>query len=378
MIYLDYVATTPLNNEIYKTYQKLLGKYFANSDSAYSLGYEVNGLLEKSREHIAKMLHVKNDEIIFTSCASEANNTAIKGVCFQYANRGKHIITTSFEHSSVANTFKQLEEVFGFEVDYIPVDQEGHLDISQLEDMIREDTILVSTMYVNNEVGTINPIKDISRIIRKKNPKTKYHVDMVQALGKLPIDLSVCDLASFSAHKIYGLKGSGLLYKKDNTAIVPLISAGQQEFGLRGGTSNACTYIVLAKTMRLALEKQEEHLAYVKELNHYLREQLSKREAVVINSPEDASPFILNISVPHYKPEVLVHDLETSDIYISTKSACASRKTEVAHTLAAMHVDHDIAISALRISLSHLTTKEELNTFIEALDLSLSRVKKQR
>ena len=205
MIYLDYVATTPLDEEIRSTYTKLLTTYFANSDSAYAPGYEVSRLIEQSRAHIAKLLHVSPDELIFTSCASESNNTAIKGTAFQYMNRGKHIITTAFEHSSVANTFKQLEEVFGFDVDYVSIDSNGHLDLKELESLIREDTILVSTMYVNNEVGTINPIHKIASIVHKKNPKTKYHVDMVQALGKLPITLDDIDLATFSAHKVFGL-----------------------------------------------------------------------------------------------------------------------------------------------------------------------------
>ncbi len=378
MIYLDYTATTPLSSEIRKTYEKLLEKYFANSDSAYSLGYEVSQMQEASREHIAKLLDVRPDELIFTSCASEANNLAIKGTCFQYQNRGKHIITTAFEHSSINNTFKQLAEVFGFDVDYIGVDQEGHLKLDELKDKIREDTILVSTMYVNNEVGTVNPIKEISKIIHEANPKTKYHVDCVQALGKLPIDLSYCDLATFSAHKIFGLKGSGLLYKKHNTTLVPLICGGQQEMGLRGGTSNAATNIVLAKTMRLALEKRQEHYDYVKSLNDYLRSEVKKREGLVINSPDDASPFILNISAPHYKPEVIVHDLESHEIYLSTRSACTSKKTEISHSLAAMHLDDEVARSALRISLAHLTTKDDIDTFLKALDEALQHLKKQR
>lgn len=378
MIYLDYVATTPLDEEIRHTYTKLLTTYFANSDSAYSLGYEVSRLIEQSRDHIAKLLHVHSDELIFTSCASESNNTAIKGTAFQYMNRGKHIITTAFEHSSVTNTFKQLEEVFGFDVDYVSVDKNGHLDLKELESLIREDTILVSTMYVNNEVGTINPIHEIASIIHKKNPKTKYHVDMVQALGKLPITLDDVDLATFSAHKIFGLKGSGLLYKKRSTSIVPLINGGQQENGLRGGTSNACTQIVLAKTMRKAIESQSKHYQYVKELNDYLRDKLKEIDSIVINSPEDASPFILNISCPHYKPEVLVHDLEAKGIYLSTKSACSSKKVDISHTLAAMHLDPMISSSALRLSFSHLTTKQELDIFINALQETLKRTRKQR
>jgi cysteine desulfurase len=379
MIYLDYVSTTPLNKEVLQTYTQLLTKYFANADSMHSLGYEVNSLMEKSRSLIAQYFHVTENELIFTSGASESNNTAIKGVAFAYQNRGKHLITTKVEHSSVLNTFKELEEVFGFDVDYINVDNQGRLDLKELEDKIRDDTILVSTMYVNNEVGMINPIKEISSIIKRKNPKIKYHVDMVQALGKLPIDLSFVDLASFSAHKINGLKGSGLLYKKHTTNIIPLINGGQQENGLRGGTSNALTNIVLAKTIRLALENREAHYNYVQSLNQYLRGYLNTLDDIVINTPvEHSSPYILNFSAVGYKPEVLVHDLETMDCYVSTKSACSSKKTDISSTLKAMNVDPKIGGSALRISFSHLTTKDEIDTFIIALTKSLNRVKKQR
>lgn len=378
MIYLDYAATTPLNRDVYEAYIKLLKNYFANADSAYSLGYQVSGLIEKSREHIASMLKIQPQEIIFTSCASEANNMAIKGACFQYSNRGKHIITTKIEHSSVDASFKQMAEVFGFEVDYLDVDNQGMIDLQVLENMIREDTILVSTMYVNNEIGSILPVSLIADIIHRKNPKTRYHVDMVQALGKIPINLKGIDLASFSAHKIYGLKGSGLLYKNHRTLLIPLITAGQQEYGLRGGTSDSAKDIVFAKTLRLALEAQQEHYDYVIELNQYLREELKKREAVFINSPKNASPYLLNFSVPHYKPEVLVHYLETSDIYLSARSACTSKKQDISHTLQATAINEEIGLSALRLSLSHLTQKEELKIFIKALDQALTEVKKQR
>jgi len=377
MIYLDYAATTPLDQDILQTYEKLLGKYFANADSAYDLGYEVSRLYETSREKIAGLLGVASNEVIFTSCASEANNLAIKGTCFAYQNRGKHIITTAVEHASVANCFTQLHDVFGFEVDVLPVDKEGRIDLDELAAKIRPDTILVSTMYVNNEMGTVNPIHDIAAIIHQKNPKTKYHVDCVQALGKLPVDLTDIDLASFSAHKIYGLKGSGLLYKSHKTNVEPIISGGQQEFGLRGGTVNSATAIVFAKTLRKALTERQAHYDHVVKLNQKLRSALSARDDIVINSPEDASPFILNFSCPHYKPEVIVHDLEAQGIYISTKSACSSRST-VSHTIAALGLDPLIAESAMRVSLSHLTSEEDIDAFLKALDTSLARTRKQR
>lgn len=379
MVYLDYVSTTPLNSEVNKMYQSLLNNYFANSDSLYSLGIQTSRLMEQSRSLVADMLHVKPSEIIFTSGASESNNTAIKGCAFQYQNRGKHLITTAIEHSSVYNTFVQLRDVFGFEVDFISVNQDGSLNIQELESKIRKDTILVSTMYVNNEIGVINPIHEIKKIIQKCNPKTKYHVDMVQALGKIPIDLSDIDLASFSAHKIYGLKGSGILYKKESTSIVPLINGGQQEDGLRGGTSNTATHTMFAKTLRLALENQNEKYQHVLSLNQYVREELKKEPDIVINTPEHhSSPYILNFSCIGYKPEVILHALEKEQCYVSTKSTCSSHKDDVSKTLAAMHLSDEIAKSAIRISFSHMTTQAEVDEFLYHLHNILRTIKKQR
>ena len=376
MIYLDYSATTPLNDEVRKAYIQLLNTKFANPDSLHALGLETDKLMSRSRTMIANMLKVKYDEVIFTSGASEANNTAIKGVAFSYANRGKHIITTTCEHSSVYETCKELEKYFGYEITYINVDTNGHLDLQQLSDSIRKDTILVSTMLVNNEIGFINPIEQIAKIIKEKNPLCKYHVDMVQALGKIPVSLEHVDLASFSAHKIYGLKGSGILIKKDDCHIIPLISGGQQEFHLRAGTSNVLTNIVFAKTLRLALDNLDQKIAYVKDLNQYLRKQLTM-EGVTINSPEDASPYILNVSFIGYKPEVFVHELEKYEIYCSTRSACSTKETQVSRILDVMGFDLPIASSAIRISLSYLTTKQEIDTLVDAIHKTMKNLKKQ-
>lgn len=379
MVYLDYVSTTPLNDEVNKMYQSLLNDYFANADSLYSLGLQTGSLMEKSRQLIADMLNVKSTEVIFTSGASESNNLAIKGCVFQYQNRGKHIITSSIEHSSVYNTFVQLRDVFGFDVDFISVNTDGQVNLQELEDKIRNDTILVSIMYVNNEVGSINPIHQIKDIILKKNNKIKFHVDMVQALAKIPIDLSIVDLASFSAHKIYGLKGSGLLYKNESTSLVPLICGGQQESNLRGGTSNTATHTMFAKTLRMALENQQDKYQYVLSLNQYVREELSKEVDIVINTPsEHSSPYILNFSCIGYKPEVILHALESHKCYVSTKSTCSSHKNDVSKALAAMHLSDDIAKSAIRISFSHLTTQEEVDEFLYHLSSSLKTIKKQR
>ena len=378
MIYLDYVATTPLRPEVLSTYNNLLEKYFFNADSMYDKGIEVNRLMEHSRKLISEMLKVKEDELIFTSCGSESNNLAIKGVAFQYQNRGKHIITTAIEHSSVYETCKELEKTFGFEVTYLKVDQKGCISLQELQDSIRDDTILVSIMYVNNEIGVINPIEEIKQIV-KKYDKIKLHFDMVQALGKLPIDLTDVDLASFSAHKIYGLKGSGLLFKRRSTTIVPLINGGQQEFGMRGGTSNACSNIVFAKTLRLALENFANNAKHIKMINSYARKCLNQIEGVIINSDETCCiSSILNFSCPGYKPEVILHDLESEEIYLSTRSACSSKSENISRIMAQLNLDKEIASSALRISFGEHTTIEDIDKFCYYLQESLRKLKKQR
>ena len=378
MIYLDYVATTPLRPEVLTTYNNLLEKYFFNADSIYDKGIEVNRLMEHSRKLISEMLKVKEDELIFTSCGSESNNLAIKGVAFQYQNRGKHIITTAIEHSSVYETCKELEKTFGFEVTYLKVDQKGRISLQELQDSIRDDTILVSIMYVNNEIGVINPIEEIKQIV-KKYYKIKLHFDMVQALGKLPINLTDVDLASFSAHKIYGLKGSGLLFKRRSTTIVPLINGGQQEFGLRGGTSNACSNIVFAKTLRLALEDFDNKAKHIKMINSYARKCLNQIEGVIINSDETCCiSSILNFSCPGYKPEVILHDLESEEIYLSTRSACSSKSENISRIMAQLNLDKEIASSALRISFGEHTTIEDIDKFCYYLQESLRKLKKQR
>lgn len=378
MIYLDNVATSPLSEEVLTTYYRLLKKYFYNPDSLYDKGIEVNQLQEKSRANIADMLGVNSEEIIFTSSGSEANNLAIKGTALAYQNRGKHLITSVSEHSSVYESFKQLEEVFGFEVTYLTIDNFGQISLQELAASIRSDTILVSLMYVNNEMGTINSVEEISRIVRK-HPKIKLHVDMVQALAKLPIDLSLVDLASFSAHKINGLKGSGFLYKNRKLNLIPLINGGQQEYGLRGGTENACTNIVLAKTVRLALEQAKNNKDHLKKLSYYLYRELQEIKELVINSNPDISVNnILNVSMPGYKPEVIMHYLESKNIYISTKSACSSKAANISRVLENTGLDPEVKKSSFRISLSEQTTFQDIDDLITALKNIKVELKKQR
>lgn len=366
MIYLDYSSTTPIREEVLKTYTMLLKTYYGNSDSLHDLGRETGKLMEQSRAQIAQLFHVYKDEILFTSCASESNNYATKGYAWKNQNKGKHLITTCVEHSSIHNAMEQLKEVFGFEVTYLPVNQHGVVDIEDLKKALRKDTILVSMMMVNNETGAVNPIKECADYVHA-NSRAAFHMDGVQALGKIPVDLSCVDMATFSAHKIYGLKGSAILYKKRNITLLPLISGGQQEDGYRGGTSNAPSNIVFAKTLRLALEQQAKSYSYVKQLNELLRKELSEVQDVVINSPQDACPYILNISCLKIGSEIMLNALNEKGFAVSAQSTCSSKSKAVSSVLLAMGLGELRATHAIRISLSHQTTTQEVTAFIKAL-----------
>lgn len=360
-IYFDNVATTSLNEEVLKTYTDLLNKYYCNSDALYDDGVAIYNMQEKSRENIAKMLGVNKDEIIFTSGASEANSLAIKGLCFNNPYK-KHIITSIYEHSSVYNSIKQLKEHFGYDVTYLMPNKDGVIEPDDVKNNLRDDTILVSIMLVNNEIGTKNDIDTIKEIV-KKHSGTYFHCDITQGLAKCSINLNDVDLASFSAHKIHGLKGSGVLVKKKHVELLPIISGGQQEFGIRGGTSNALCNIVLAKTLRIALEEHESKSAHIKELKDYLLKELSSVEGVSINSPLNNMDNLINIGTP-IKSEVELNALNKRGIMVSSKSTCGSRKNEGNRALQALGIDEDYA---LRISFDYSNTKEEIDCFINAL-----------
>lgn len=366
MIFFDSASTTPLHPEVLKTYNYILENYYANSDSLYDTGIKINQLLEQSREQIAKMLHLKDDEIIFTSGASESNNMLVKGIAFAYQHKGKHLITTNIEHSSIAGAFKQLEEFFGFEVTYLPVNHEGKVECETLKKALRKDTTLVSIMAVNNEVGSINDLKALSKVIRE-NSNAYFHSDCTQALGKEEIPIHELDAASFSAHKIYGCKGSGFLYKRSNIQLLPLINGGQQEYGLRGGTSNHPCQIVLAKTLRLTLESMDEHKNKVRMLNDLMRRELQRMDDIVMNSPADATPYILNFSCTCMTSEILLNAFNERKIYVSAKSTCHSKTRSVSSVLLAMGIDEKRASQAIRVSFSHLNTENEVYEFIRNL-----------
>lgn len=367
MIYLDNSATTIPDSSVLKSFEQVNQKYFANPSSLHRLGGEAEQLLMQARRQIAELMQVKSEEIIFTSGGTEGNNLAIKGIALRHQNRGKHMITTTIEHPSVYETFQALESL-GFEVTYIDVDCNGVVDVDALKKAIRDDTILMSVMHVNNELGSIQPIQAIGEIA-KNYPKLYFHVDDVQGFGKIPISYREwgIDLCTISGHKIHGLKGTGLLFTRENIDLFPLFHGGNQENKLRSGTENLAGIVSLARAVRLMKEDEMKKKEHLLALNRKLRKELAKIDEVTINSPEDGAPHILNISVPRLKPEVIIHKLSEENIYISTRSACSSKEVEKSRILEACGFEEAIAKSALRISLSYQTTMEEINVFTETL-----------
>lgn len=365
MIYLDYCATTPVDKRVLESFNKACLDYVGNPNSMHQLGVNNKKLIEQSTKQIADLLKVKENEIIYTSGSSESNNLAIKGIAYKYQNRGKHIITTVLEHSSVVSPFAFLEQN-GFEIDFVPLLEDGTVDLIALKELIREDTILVSICAVNSEVGIIQPIEQIAMIV-KEHPKCFFHVDMTQSIGKIYIPLENIDLVSFSGHKIFGLKGVGALIKKEKIILEPLIHGGKSTTHFRSGTPATPLIVSLAKALRLSLENLDEKYNYILKLNQELKEALKKYDGVYINSNDKCLPHVLNISIPNIKPETFQHALEQYEIYISTQTAC-STKGNPSKAVYAVTKDNQKAISSLRISLSYLTTEEEISKFLEVFD----------
>lgn len=366
-IYFDHVSSTPVHPEVYKTQSELTPIHYANSEALHDAGHRIAEMVEKSRESIAQLLRVKPEWVIFTSGATESNNAIIKGIAFANHAKGKHLITTSVEHSSVLESFRQLENDFGFEVTYLSVNDEGRISPQELQSALRPDTTLVSIMAVNNEIGTIMPIKECSDIIRKHST-AYFHVDEVQAIGKIPFDFSLVDAVSLSAHKINGVKGSGLMIVKPHVRIISLITGGQQENGRRGGTANAINNILFAKTLRLALEGYASHRQHVEALNAALRKALLDISEVVINSPQnEVSPYILNFSVLTLTSEVLLNWFNSQNIYVSAQSTCNSKMKHASITLSAMHLDEKRLNGSIRLGIASTNTQEEADRFITVL-----------
>ncbi|MDA3800621.1 cysteine desulfurase family protein [Lactobacillus delbrueckii] len=371
MIYFDNSATTKMAPKALETYSQVVTKIWGNPSSLHKLGDRAHGLLEASRKQVADLLGVNTDEIYFTSGGTESNNTAIKGTAWAKREFGKHIITSSVEHASVANTFTELENL-GFRVTRLPVDKEGRVNPEDLKAALDKDTTLVSIMGVNNEIGTIQPIKEISEILADY-PNIHFHVDNVQALGKGIWDqvfTSRVDMMSFSSHKFHGPRGIGILYKKRGRMLMPLCEGGGQEKGLRSGTENLAAIAAMAKAVRLLLTDEKEKADREYAIKEKISKYLAGKPGIHIFSPlkADFAPHILCFALEGIRGETLVHTLEDQDIYISTTSACASKKADEASTLVAMKTPDAIATSAVRLSFDESNTLEEADEFIAAFD----------
>lgn len=375
MIYLDNSATTKPDPSVLSSFQQVSEKYYGNPSSIHELGGEVEQLYNRAREQIAYLLQVDPNEVIFTSGGTEGNNLAIKGIAWKHQQRGKHIITSAVEHSSVYEACKHLEQL-GFHVTYLPVNEKGVINVHQLEEVITDETILVSVMHVNNEMGSILPIKEIGNVV-KKHPKVHFHVDAVQSLGKVPLDLqeSGIDLCTFSGHKIHGLKGTGMLFVRGGTELFPLFHGGGQEKGYRSGTENVAGNVSFARALRLIKEQEENNIGHLRNLHFKLFSSLSDMEEVYVNSPENGAPHIINVSVPGLKPEVIIHALYDKKIAISTQSACSSKQSDDSRILNACGFSDERVRSGLRVSLSFSTTEEEIDEFLTIFKQTINDLK---
>ena len=368
MIYFDNAATTQTQPEVIKTYTEVVTKIWGNPSSLHNLGTQATRILEASRRQIAELLGKESKEIFFTSGGTEGDNWVIKGVAFEKAHLGKHIIVSAIEHPAVKESALWLKTQ-GFEVDLAPVNTQGFVDVSALETLIRPDTTLVSVMAVNNEIGAIQPIQEISQLLADK-PTISFHVDAVQAIGKVPTEQYLTDrvdFASFSGHKFHSVRGVGFVYIKAGKKIAPLLTGGGQESDKRSTTENVAGIAATAKALRLTLDKDkatdsQKQLAAMKQI---LVDELSKyQDVTVFSGMENFVPSILTFGIKNIRGEVIVHAFEDHQIYISTTSACSSKAGKPAGTLIAMGVPQKLAQTAVRVSLDGDNDMGQIEQFL--------------
>ena len=376
--YLDNSATTRCFDEVIEVVESVMKTYYGNPSSMHKKGFEAEKKIKEATKIIASTLKCEESEIVYTSGGTEADNMALIGIARAYKRQGKHIITSSIEHAAILQTAEYLKEE-GYEITYLSTDEKGIVDLKQLEDSIREDTILVSVMGVNNEIGTVQPLEKISEIIKKKNPSTLFHVDAVQAYGKikiLPRKMGI-DLMSVSGHKIHGPKGVGFLYVSYKVKIKPIIFGGGQQKALRSGTENVCGIMGLGKAIEKIFATFDEDTKKMRELREYLKEGLLKIDGIRINGAEgdEAAPHIVSASVSGVRAEVLLHSLEDKDIFVSSGSACASNKPAVSETLKAINLPKELLDSTIRFSLSVMTTKEEIDFTLDNISEIIDKLR---
>lgn len=381
MIYLDYSATTPLKPEVLTYIEKTLQEGFGNPSALYDLGIASEKIIKKSRNIIAKSLHAKEDEIVFTSCGSESNNFALRGVAEAYQKRGKHLICTAVEHPSVMKTMEYLAGC-GFELTKIGVDEKGDLDLAGLKKALRKDTILCAVMMVNNETGTVFPLKAIAQAIREKSPDCIFHVDGVQGYGRIPVDVKQMDIDTFSlsGHKLGAPKGVGALYIRTGLRVLPLIYGGGQERGLRAGTENFAYIGALGLAAKLSLVDRDAKNRHLQEVKQALLDALTQQGVdFVINGDLTKSvPHILNLRFSGIKSEVLLHYLEGRKIYVSQGSACHNNTKSGSETLTAMGLGVDDRDASLRFSFGDDSKAEEMTAVAAAVKSGVSMIRTMR
>ena len=381
MIYFDNAATTIPYDEALRTYQEVASKIIGNPSSLHNLGTKSSRILEASRKQIADLLGVNTDEIVFTSGGTEGDNWVLKGVAFEKEPQGNHIIVSDIEHPAVKESAKWLSQ-HGFDVSYAPVDERGFVDVAALADLLRPETILVSVMAVNNEIGSIQPIAAISDVLADK-PGITFHVDAVQAIGKVPVAdylIERVDFASFSGHKFHSVRGVGFIYKKAGKRLNPLLTGGGQEDGLRSTTENVAGIAATAKALRLTLEKETVALPRIAKMKAVIYDALAVYSDVVIFSEktDDFAPNILTFGIKGVRGEVIVHAFEEHEIYISTTSACSSKAGHPAGTLVAMGVPSKLAQSAVRISLDDDNDMSQVEQFLTIFKQIYQKTQKVR
>ncbi len=366
-VYLDYAATTPLDPRVLEVMKPYFYKKFGNSMSLHSFGLEAKQALEESRETVAKSMNANPEEIIFTGSATESINSVIKGIAFANKEKGKHIITSAIEHHAVLESCKWLEEQ-GFEITYLPVDKYGLVDLEKLKSSIKSNTILVSIMHANNEIGTIEPIEEIGKICKEKD--VLFHTDAVQSFGKIPIDVNKMnvDLLSLSAHKFYGPKGVGATFIRKGTNIDPLLHGGGHEFGVRSSTENIAGIVGLAEAVRLREKEMKPEAARLTKLRDYLIRNVLKIENSYLNGHlTKRLSNNANFWFAFIEGEALIIQLDSYGIAASTGSACSSSTLEPSHVLMAIGLKHEQAHGSLRLSLGKYTTKSEIDYAIKVL-----------
>ncbi len=369
MIYLDYSATTPVSKEVLDSYVKVTKEYIGNPNSLHSLGTKSHELLESATKQISEVLNIDEKEIIYTSGSTEANNLAILGYALRNMKKGKNIVVSRLEHPSIYVICDHLKTL-GFTITYVENNAEGLIDFDDLRSKIKDDTILVSIVAVNSELGIRQPLKTLRQIIKKQNENTVLHSDMTQAIGKVNVNLHDVDLASLSSHKIYGPKGIGMLYKSEKINIDPIIH-GEKD-SLRSGTPCLPLVVAFSKALRLAITNEAKNESVVKMLNDKLTSTIIKYPKIMINKTNYSIPHVFNLSLMTIRPETFIHALEKRDIYVGTNTACSKGGTSA--TIMAIYDDEKRANTSIRISLSHLTSFDDLNKFLYSFDIVYNKL----